>query len=1364
MNNPPYTYQLFDSAGIVPVTAPQPGNIFTNLPAADYTVRVTSARFCVTDAPVTITEPAALVASASATSFVCNPDNSVAQAVITAGGAGGTAPYFYSIDGVNFVSSNAFTISDTGVVQNFTVTVRDANGCTDTANVVVNPLPVITDVTVAQATAITCVNDEIARVTVTGGSGDFDFDLLPLGSAPTQSPGPGVYTADFTLTTPGSYSFRVTDNTTGCYYNTLPYDIAPYDLIDAVAAAVTPVTCFGDADGEISIQVNNYLGNYTYQVFDGTGTPVTGVVATDTSVNPRTISALPAGNFYVQVTATDTPFCDDVSNTVTIGSPPAAVSLVETTNINANCLVGAQVAVQAGGGTPAYTYAFVPAGNIPVPGDYTASASAVLAPGAYPADYDVYAQDANGCTTFITVTVDEDPLPTVTAPPYATDQCTSNGTSYTFTVVGTGVAPLTYSVGAGFQASNTLSVSAPGTYTVTVRDANGCTDTDTITILPPLSLTPQVTAQPSCALNDGEVTVTAQGGSGSYEYDLLDGGGISVTGGVHQASNVFGVLAPGSYTAIVYDTSGSGCDAQAPVMLETPTPVTFDPHTVEDVSCNGGSDGSITVNLVPAAPGVNDNPPYIYNLYDGGGVLIAGPQASPLFTGLTAGNYEVEAISARNCSLREPVVVNEPAVLDVTASATTFACSPSNTVVQAVITAVATDGTAPYSYSINGVNFFPTNTFTVNDTGVVQNITVTVRDANGCTDTTNVVIDPLNTFTATVAQNVAISCVNPEEVLITVTDNGNPANTYTYELLPLGNPNGTLISTPTNTTAIFELAAVGSYTFRITDDTTGCYIQTAPYEIAPYDLITATAVPTAPVICFGDTNGALEFTVNGYTGTYTYEVFTSAGVSTGITGAGDTATNPFPVSGLSGGNYYVRITETAYPWCVENTNVITIVSPDMPLAAVVSEVGNVTCTNDQGEIVIDPSGGFVPYDIVLTNTTTSQVYSVNNVAAQVFSGLSAGDFTVVVTDANGCVLNDAITLTQPLPITADISAAPLNLMCFDDNDASVTAINVVGGEGTYQYQLNYYDAGGTTILFTSGGQLNPTFTGLRAGVYSITVSDGWNCDVETPQVTITEPAEVESNLLALSAMTCTSQAQIQLSATGGTGPYEYSTDNVVFQPMSGGNTHTFTVNPGIYQYYVRDSFGCEADISNQVSIEAVPTLILVVDESAAMVNCTGETTATITAQAFGGLGSYTYELYGDAGLTNLLAGPQPERDFNNLGAGSYYIRVTSMDCETVSNEILIEEPVPLQVDYQEAVNVTCSGEDDGAIIVEVSGGTGEILYAITPNLNKFDDENVFTDLAPGVYDVIAQDVNGCFITFQFTITEPAPRWTPCMAI
>ncbi|MCP4273675.1 MAG: hypothetical protein GY781_17240, partial [Gammaproteobacteria bacterium] len=222
-----------------------------------------------------------------------------------------------------------------------------------------------------------------------------------------------------------------------------------------------------------------------------------------------------------------------------------------------------------------------------------------------------------------------------------------------------------------------------------------------------------------CALNDGEITITAAGGSGAYEYDLLDSGSVSVTGGARQASNVFAGLAPDTYTAIVYDTSGSGCDAQAPVTLEVPTPVVFT-YNQENVSCFGGNDGSIEVILDPS----NDNPPYTYTLDDG--VNPPTVQTGNLFTGLIAGSYDITVTSDRACSDMQTVVITEQPAVSVSATATSFACNPDNSVAQAVITAVGADGTAPYTYSIDGVNFVSSNTFDITDTGVVQNITVTV--------------------------------------------------------------------------------------------------------------------------------------------------------------------------------------------------------------------------------------------------------------------------------------------------------------------------------------------------------------------------------------------------------------------------------------------------------------------------------------------------------------------------------------------------------------------------------------------------------------------------------------------------------------
>lgn len=1342
-DNPPYSYTLLDGLGL-PIEGPKSGKTFRDLPAGNYEVLVISGRGCQFRQPVTITEPSPVVASATATDFSCAADNSVSQAQITVTGGGGTAPYQYSKDGVNFFSNNVFNVTDNGTPQTITVYVRDTNGCTDDTNVTINPIPKITSVDFTQLTAITCINDEVVEVSVNGGTGDYNFELLPSGSAPVQSPGAGFSTANFTLSTPGDYTFRITDNGTGCTFVSTPYTIAPYDTIGVVATAVTPVTCFGDSDGELNIEVTGYTGNYDYRVFLADGTPTAISGSSNTTANPLLIGGLQADNVYVEVTATDTPFCGDLSNTITIGSPNAPLAVVEDTNVNANCNSGALVSVTGSGGTAPYTYAFVPAGDSPAAA-YGASANATLSPATYPADYDVYIQDARGCTEMITITVNEDPLPTVTAPAFAADQCTSSGAAYTFTVAGTGVGPLQYDAGNGFQASNTLTVNGPGTYTVTVRDANGCTATDTITITEPLAVSPSVSLQASCALNDGEITMSATGGSGAYEFELFDAAMVSLG---RQAGNVFAGLSPGSFTAVVYDMDGSGCDAQASITLETPTPVTFS-TIVTDISCNGVSDGIIEVDL----PSSNDNPAYTFTLDDGINPPIT--QNGRIFSGLAAGNYDITVRSARNCTDVQTVTVTEPALLTLTASNTEFGCNASNGVNQATISTVTTGGTAPYVYSIDGTNFQSSNSFQVSDTGLTQNLTITVKDANGCTTTDNVSIEPLNVFSVDVSQLAAISCSNPERVQLIISDDGDAANTYTIELLPVGNPAGTMVATPSNTVAEFELTQVGTYNFRITDDATGCYFITADYVIDSYDLIDVTATVMSNETCFGASDGSMEIDITDYTGAYTYEVFDQAGASTGIIGSGNTTTNPMTINGLPGGNLYVRVTATDAPFCPEDSNLVQVEAPTAALTVASSEQANVECTNDQGEILVDPAGGYAPYTINLINTTTGQSYAQSGVNSGLFTGLSAGVYDVSVSDAGGCTVpvNGALTLVQPNPISADISASTTNLACFGDTNASVSAISVSGGQGTYQYRLHTYDGSGN-LLASSGLQQQPTFNNLGAGTYSIEVTDGWSCDVETVTVTISEPTEVQSSLRQVSGPTCNTQASIEISAGGGTAPYEFSVDGSSYTPMAGGNTHTMNVAPGTYQYYVRDANGCVFQRSNQVTVEALDPLQIDVDASAAVINCNGEATATIFADASGALGNYSYALFSDAALTNQVAAPQASGKFSGLTAGTYFVQVQSGDCEEVTSAITINEPTPLQADLQQSTNVTCNGANDGSITVEVSGGSGDIIYAISPNLNKFSSDNTFTDLEPGTYEVIAQDVNGCFLLFDFTIEEP----------
>ncbi len=1376
----PLTYTISPVAGTFNAAT----STFENLPPDTYTITATGTNNCITILPnIVIDEPAVVTVPAPAvTEFSCTAGNTPNNARITvnsAGITGGSGSYvIYEFvndqgtpapgDDVVVQSGSNVTYIETNTAGgSYIINVYDSNGCVGTTSAIILPYDQLLSATTAITNPLSCTPGMDGEITITVTStlnnpANFEYSIDNGANYQASNVFSGLDS--------GVYNFLIRHVATGCII-TATETIADPNTFTIDVVKTSDVVCFGTATGEVTFELNDvtYPGDFNWVVWDTNGTLAN--LADDISVasgsevgnGPTPVINLAAGNYYVSVSQANYPFCVNTEPFNILGPNAAISGTAAVTPISCLGNDGIIEITSVAGGWGGYSYyvgTVAPAGA----GDYLPSPRFEnLVAGTYEA----WVIDANGCQQMIQNNlVLADPSPITATLQVNQENCVNlqgvievigttggQGANYTYQLIKDGAA-----FGAP-QSGTVFSGLGAGSYEVQITDQWSCSALVGPEVLyEEMNLVSTVVKPLDCtATPDGEITITVSGGSANLDFTVTFPDLVTT---VSNATGVFtGLNQAGTYTFVVtdLDTTNPVCVKNITEVLVAPTPVTFDPHTIEDVSCNGLSDGSVTINLSSSAPGVNDNPVYTYNLYSGA-ALYAGPQTDPVFSGLPAGTYEVEAVSARGCSLRETITIGEPAVLTVSAVATDFACNPDNTVNTATITATVPvgAGTAPYLYSIDAINYQTANTFDIIDNGSTQSVTVYVLDANGCAAFTTLAIEPLNVFTATVSQVTAISCANPEQVLITVSDNGNPLNAYTFELLPLGNPNGSITGTPTNTSAEFDLSAMGTYTFRVTDTATGCYVDTAPYTIAPYDLIDVVATATTPVVCFGDSNGSVEIDVTGYSGTYNYEVFTSAGVSTGIIGSGDTGTNPLTISGLSGGNYFVRITETGLPLCTEDSNIITIMSPSTALTALVNPLANVTCTNDQGELLVDPVGGYAPYDIVLTNTTTGQVYSVANVQSYTFTGLSAGNFSIAITDAGGCTINDVETLIQPAPITADIVGAPLMLVCYGDTNASVSAINVAGGQGVYQYQLNYYDPTGAVITYTSGGQTSPNFNNLGAGIYSITVSDGWNCDVETIQVTISEPTDVASTLIQLSPLTCTNDAQIQLTASGGTGPYEYSTDNVVFSPMSGGNTHVFTVTAGVYQYYVRDSFGCEATISNQVSVDAVPPLMINLDLSAAVINCTGESTAMIIAEATGGLGNYSYELFSDVALTNLLAGPQSNGQFGSLLAGSYYIRVTSGDCIEVTNEILITEPIPLQIDLQEFTNVTCAGEADGTISVGVSGGTGTILYAISPNLNQFDTVNTFDRLAPGVYDVIAQDENGCFITFQFTITEPAP--------
>lgn len=1395
---PPYTISVVNIT-----TGTVYGQQTSGLPAGEYEVTVTDSKSCSDTETIIIDEPDPITYDIVVTPITCDLSNGTDPGSISVTNiSGGTEEYTYYLTGNNG-HTDSYTTTSGGEDHTFTILefgiyeidVVDANGCSErTTNIIASP-PDDLDIDVS-TTTVDCNLGGTAIITVNSvlGSGNYEFAVLETYTAPyvddpindyQSADTPGGDTATFTGLLPGiTYSFVVHDLTSNCYYfetADLPID-TPSNLTTNLDA-INNVTCTGNADGNVSFTIDDYAPdatNVNYEVFNFQSNSTTGIMGSvvvnppsvGTGVSVTDVGPLAPGTYYVLFEEVGGSYdgCSVGSEIFTISESTNPLQVTASLIKNDNCNLNAgQVAAIGQFGTAPYEYQITLSTDTPpTVATWTGSSTNVF--NVEGGNYIVHIKDANNCIQQDTVVVPSDPSPEISLA--VNNQCLGSEGNYAIdiTLTTAGVAPYTVRVNGsasrvvtGLNAVGSM-ITIPGlnsgSHIIEIVDGNGCSDIQGIVIAPELQVSAMVMVQPGCSADDGVIEFTVNGGSGSYTAELL-ASDLSPSG-ITPIGNQFTGVPFGDYVVRVTDnTLGTpNCYIELPISLEEPTPITLLATAWTDVSCFGGTDGSITVNLEPSSVGVNDNPPYVYEITNG---VSSFSQSSGVFTGLAAGVWDITVTSNRNCIALDQVTIGEPIALEANiTNVVPFACDMNSATQAAVIEVTITSGTGTpdYFYSVNGGNFLPAlGTVFTYEALNAGNYDIVIRDANGClfalpTQT----VEPLNTFTASISQISAISCAGPEEIVITVADDGNPANSYSFELLPLGNPNGILTGTPTNTSASYNLNAVGNYTFRITDLTTGCYIDTAPYDIAPYDLMDILATATSPVTCFGDGNGSMDFQITGYSGAIDYEVFTQNGVSV-QTGLGNSASTPLTINGLSGGNYFIRATQTEFPYCSDDSNVITISSPNMPLTAIVDPVAEAECTDNMGEILVDPNGGYAPYDIVLTNTTTGQVYHANNVGAMLFSGLSAGNFIVQVTDNFGCIYLDAEVLSPAVPIIANAIPLTTMLSCYNDNNATVTAIVTSGGSGNYEYRLNYYDDAGSLLDFTSGEQTSNTFTGLGAGIYSITVTDGWNCDVETNQVTITQPPMVFASLVRTDPLTCATGAEFELTAIGGSGTYEYSSDNITFLPMTSnpmGIPDLGVLGAGTYQYYVRDAInGCGAIVSNAVTENPIEPLTLTVNRTSAYINCTGKGTAVIYAGATGGLGNYQYELYlNSIEPANRLVGPQGAGVFKDLVAGTYWVNVTSEDCTTAPEQVVIEEPLPLSYTDQ-VVDVNCFGEENGSITVNLAGGAGGYIYSISPNLDKFDSINTFTDLAPGDYAVIAQDQNGCFEYLEYTITEPA---------
>lgn len=1389
------------------------GTQTSGLTAGTYTVTVTDGNNCTQSTNFTITEPSAITYNQTKTDITCGGGGITTLGTITASSvAGGTAPYTYILTGAssgNFGPTAALSHTFSNLTfGTYTLTVADANGCTKTVTPITIASPPNSLAINTTSTPATCTSGATIVVTVGAtviGTGPFFFaiynNLSP--AAPPYNTFPtGYFPADagfplqhtFTGLVPTVYTFIVYDSSTQCYY----FQAAPNPGSTAsnITTSVTPknVTCKGSNDGSVTFTFQGYAASCTqvsYQIFDAQNVniPVSPLVLATVSGGPVTITnfgSLPAGNYYIlinEINGTNAG-CSQATAPFTISESALALTLSDAHIVkNENCNNLGILSATAIGGTPPYQFQFqLSSAAAPTVATWVGTSNPYSAPAG---SYDVYVKDANGCIVKYPSSLNliKDIIPAITLTQPAATLCNTEG-NFVIRVTQTAgtIAPFFYAINSSASSSYQPVPSNPflisglnsGLNTVYFKDANGCVTNQTIPIAAPIGATANVTfATPlNCGVSDGIITVSTTGGSGSFLYVLNPSPlGVVLTG------NVFSNVPAGSYTVTVTDNV-TNCFKTINVTIQAPTPVNYTTLTTP-VSCNVGANstnGSITINL----PASNTNPPYTYTLVSGPvGPVYMVNQTTSTFNNLPAGTYVTQVTSASNCSTTvNNIVVGNATPIVVAATVTQFSCvanTNSNPNPNATITCPTgsvTGGTGTYInyvFSLGGTTLQTgaSNVYNTTDpTG--GNYTVTVFDSNGCSGTTNATINPFvqlgNTVGITV--NTPVTCVSDETFTInpTVILNGGPAPTLVYTVSNQGPP-----FTVTQTNNPTFTLPIGIYTITVTNWATNCSVQTVHSINSPNNF--RLDLQTTPASCFGGT-GSVDITIIdtsvtppslGSAGAFNYTITPVSGGGTPIHSGSSATSGPTLDSPLKAGIYQASVTLINNPKCTVITN-FTISQPlsDIIISSPITQA--VTCTNNQGVISVNASGGTGPYTYSISPTPTSATWAQN--APGIFTGLNAYStpgYVITVTDAKSCTKATApIPFTLPPAINSGISASPNPLLCFGATNATITATGVSGGQGSnYSYQLVRTAPTPSTSV---GFQISPSFPNQGAGTYYIIINDAFGCTFSTtPSITITEPSQlVPGTLSRQTDITCgnppASNATLVVNGTtGGTAPYSYQLTNAAGTVIYGyGPLTTYTnIVAGTYRVSIKDANNCTVQLTNNLIVSPLVPLQVTVTNQPTL-NCNGDTTS-VTARALFGLSNYIYTLV-DATTNAVVQGPIGPQltlaTFNGVPAGSYIIRVNSGNCTVDSQVINILQPLVFSVNATQT-NVLCFGSNTGSINMAVTGGTGLIQYSIDPSTpNQYGTSGNFTGLSAGTYIVSYKDSKGCFGSRSFTITQP----------
>ncbi|MBL31468.1 MAG: hypothetical protein CMP62_01910 [Flavobacteriales bacterium] len=938
---------------------------------------------------------------------------------------------------------------------------------------------------------------------------------------------------------------------------------------------------------------------------------------------------------------------------------------------------GTIVASSITGGTPDYTYDWYidSASGSDIDGDgdleelYATTPDTVLN-SAIAGVYTLVVTDSEGCILVVpeinTVISEPDPLDIVEL--ISDVSCNGDGDGEINITVTGGTPDYTYLWSNG-EITEDITDLVAGEYTVTVTDDSLCVLTESfiVTEPDPLELTVEDITGVLCpGGSDGSINITVTGGT-------PDGGPYTYAWSNGETAEDPSGLSAGIYTVTVFDENGCS-ETSGPLEVFEPEPLTTIDEIVTNVSCNGGSDGAIDLEFAGGTP---DGGPYNYSWLPNG-------ETTQDLENVPAGIYFVTVLDDFECIYTDTVLVTEPDPLVLTHSHIDVACNGgSSGSIDLAVTGGTPDG-GPYTYSWS-------NGATTEDISDLEigTYTVTVTDDNLCAESlTVVIVEPDSLELSVLITDVSCAGLLDGEIDLEVAGGSPDGGPYTYSW-----DNG-------ETTEDITGLETGLYTVTVTDDSLCVAVET--YFVPEPDSLLVDIVVT-DVLCAGGSDGAIELEVSGGSGVYTY------GWSTGAISE--------DISSLTAGLYTFTINDGS----CSQTDTIQVFEPDsLSLNPIVFDI---SCNGlDDGIIDLSVTGG-IPFG----DGTYTYEWS-NGATTEDLNNLSAGTYSVTVTDANGCIVEGDFIINDPDSLEISIESATDFLLCFGDTIGSID-IAVSGGtldSGSYTYSW-------------SNGETTEDIIGLTSGTYTVIVTDDNDCsDTLVYEIESPDPF-VFTELITDVSCNGFSDGAIDLEVTGGTpdgGPYTYSWSNGETTEDIGG------LSPGVYTVVVTDVNLC-VDSASYIIDELNP-LDISLDYAPDSLACFGDTIGSIEITVSGGtgIGTYTYLWDTDDASTS-------EDLIGVLSAGTYTVIVTDENLCSDSLTVVIPGPDELQL-IATVSDASCNGIADGSIDLTVIGGTPDYTFdwsngATTEDIN---------DLGPGTYTVIVTDENLCSDSLSVPVEEP----------